>query len=72
MSMNPLVISLKAALESAGISTGSTQDAVIMAATTYIAGISKPEKGEWLAPAPSTSTPTTKAKPKKAAVRVGR
>lgn len=70
MSMNPQVLGLKAALESAGIATGSTQDAVILAATAYIATISTPEKGEWIAPPPLVvKTATAK---KKAAPRVGR
>lgn len=50
MSMSPLVTKLKAALASVGVATSNTQDAVLMAATTYIAAISKPEKGDWIAP----------------------
>ncbi len=52
MGMSQMVLQLKKALADVGISTGSTQDDVLMAATAYIATISKPEKGEWVSPPP--------------------
>lgn len=56
MSMSPLVTKLKAALASVGVATSNTQDAVLMAATTYISTIAKPEKGDWIAPPPIIAT----------------
>jgi hypothetical protein len=51
--MSPLVVKLKQALADVGITAGGTQDDVILTATCYIAAIAKPEKGDWVAPAPT-------------------